>query len=83
MKKLALLGVLALGGCGSIHNLATGPQVFGGVRHDLWAFENVCKGQALALDIPFSFPIDVALLPLTSLFETVRVLTGWPPPRHP
>ena len=81
MKRLLAAALLIpLAGCGSIYNLATGPQVYGGVRHDVWAFDHVCKGQALIFDVPFSFAVDTGLLPLTALFELVRWTTGWPPP---
>ena len=86
MKAVALgLGLLLLGGCGvgSIYNLATGPQVYGGVRQDLWWTQHVCKGAVAMLDIPSSAVLDTGLLPVTALFELLRWLTGWPPPGVP
>jgi uncharacterized protein YceK len=83
MRLAALaLALLTLSGCfvGSIYNLATGPQVYGGVRQDVWWFNHVCKGQVAMFDVPSSFVLDTGLLPLTALFELIRALTGWPPP---
>ena len=79
-RLLAAALLITLAGCGSIYNLATGPQVYGGVQHDVWAFHHVCKGQVLIMDVPFSAVVDTGLLPLTALFELVRWMTGWPPP---
>ena len=87
MKAVAALALLplSLSGCfvGSIHNLSAGPQVYGGVRQDLWWVENVCKGSVAYLDVPSSAVLDTGLLPLTALFELVRWLTAWPPPGVP
>jgi len=82
MRKLLLGLVLAgsLAGCGTMVNLSTGPQVYGGVRQDLWASEHVCKGSIALMDVPSSFVLDTALLPLTACFEMFRWITGWPPP---
>jgi len=83
VKVLAAALLLPLVGCGSIYNLATGPQVYGGVQNDLWAIEHACKGAVLMFDVPFSAAVDTGLLPLTALFELVRWMTGWPPPGVP
>lgn len=75
MKKLgALVLVAALSGCGSILNFDAydgGPRVYGGVRLDasgqLWSDDVVGY-----VDLPFSFVVDTALLPVYLLFEAFR-----------
>lgn len=77
--RIVVLVVLSMQvGCGTIANLAEGPAVYGGVRHDTRPMELLAAGFA-AWDIPFSAVLDTALLPITGLFELVRWLSGWPP----
>jgi len=83
MKIVAALVLLALGGCGSIYNLGSGPQVYGGLRQDVEWTGTRCLGDFRNVgwvDLPFSAAVDTGLLPLTALFELVRWMTGWPPP---
>ncbi len=76
---LLALGLLSLGGCGSILNLATGPQVYGGVQVDLDCAQQRCTAGLGYLDLPFSAVLDTGLLPVTAIFEGIRAATGWPP----
>ena len=82
MKTIAALALLSLGGCGSFVNLATGPQVYGGVLADVELTETRCVGSLRYVgytDLPFSAVVDTGLLPITAIFEGLRCATGWPP----
>lgn len=78
-----LLGffLLAQTGCGTLANLAEGPVVYGGIRHNGKPRDLNPAFIFIALDYPFSAVLDTALLPITGLFELIRWQTGWPP--HP
>ena len=79
MKRvLAMLGFLALGGCGTVHNLGAGPQVYGGVRYNA-AHMVGCAGWNYVFDQPGCAILDTALLPVTVTCVGVRAVTGWPP----
>ena len=74
MKISALLLCAALSGCGSIMNFDYydgGPRVYGGVRIDAggrcWNDDVVGY-----VDLPFSFVVDTALLPIHLCFEAFR-----------
>jgi len=74
--------LLTLSGCGSICNLATGPQFYGGVQEDVRVTQVTLMGNLRIIgytDLPFSAVLDTALLPVTGLFELLRALSGWPP----
>lgn len=73
-KVLACLMTAALSGCGSIMNFDYydgGPRVYGGVRIDAsgrcWNDEVVGY-----VDLPFSFVVDTALLPIYLVVEAFR-----------
>lgn len=73
-KTWALILVTAMSGCGSILNFDAydgGPRVYGGVRLDagghLWSDDVVGY-----VDLPFSFVVDTALLPIYLVFEAFR-----------
>jgi uncharacterized protein YceK len=80
MKNAALaLGLLMLGGCGSILNLGIHPEIYGGVRYDLEVHGSSCMPIGpLYCDIPFSFVLDTALLPVTAIVEGIRWATPAP-----
>jgi len=79
---LTLSAGALLAGCGTVHNLTKGPEVYGGVRYDWHVFRNsdMESGAFAMWDLPFSLVLDTALLPVTAMFELIRWLTGWPPP---
>ena len=78
MKAVAALVLLALAGCGTLEDLGGGrfakalygptpaPHVFGGVRVDVFtAGQSRALGWFHFLDIPFSLPFDLVLLPVS------------------
>lgn len=75
MKKIqCLVLAMVLTGCGSIMNFDHydgGPRVYGGVRLDasgsLWSDDVVGY-----VDLPFSFVVDTALLPIYLVVEAFR-----------
>ena len=79
MKRAALLLLLATGGCGTFRSVATASEhrwAYSGVRDNLavrrWPYD--CSGMAgcaATLDLPFSFLLDTALLPLTLPLELI------------
>ena len=76
---LLVVALVSIVGCNTMVNLVEGPHVYGGVR--MIANNRYIEAVTFnALDLPFSFALDTALLPLTALFELIRYLTGWPPP---
>src|SRR6267378_3488292 len=83
MRAIQVLAIacslLMTGGCETIINLTEGPHVYGGVRN---AFhQGDMESSVIAMfDLPFSFVLDTALLPVTALCELLRWMTGWPPP---
>ena len=72
MKAVAALALLALGGCGSIANLAEGPRIYGGLRKDVEWFDSPCTAGLGFLDFPLSAALDTALLPVTVVCEACR-----------
>ena len=79
-----MLGALALGGCGTIHNLTNDPRIYGGVREDVNEMGDTgpCSvGFVLVFDLPFSLVLDTACLPFTLVYELVRPEA--PAPREP
>lgn len=84
-RRLVLVALTAclLGstGCGTLHNIGyrnDGPAIYGGVAFDIDLLDpaNSCKGEGVVLgplDMPFSFALDTATLPITLLCE----LFGW------
>lgn len=75
-----MVGVLLtmfLGGCGTMNNLGEGPHVYGGVR-SVGRYHEPMGNFASYCDLPFSFAMDTAILPVTSLAELSRWITGWP-----
>jgi uncharacterized protein YceK len=72
--------ILLMMGCGSVYNLTQGPQVYGGTRYDWHMFSDsdLESGTFAFYDLPFSFILDTALLPITGIFELLRWITGWP-----
>jgi uncharacterized protein YceK len=78
-RRLIILVLIALTGCATIENLTEGPVVYGGLR-DIFVKRRDMEGQTFALaDAPFSAVLDTALLPVTTLFELIRWMSGWPP----
>ena len=77
----ALLAML--GGCGTIKDLGdAGPRVYGGTRSDLDFIEHgACKmpGVCCLPDLPLSFALDTAIIPVTGAFELYRLIKGDPP----
>lgn len=71
----AVLAATLLGGCGTIGNLFTHPEVYGGVRDDLKS-HGIEAAAFTVLDLPISFAADTALLPVTGLCGLVRWLNG-------
>ena len=78
MKAAAALALVALAGCGTIEDLAgsryseacfgpgPAPHVFGGVRVDVFtAGQAHTWGAVHYVDVPFSFVLDLALLPVS------------------
>jgi uncharacterized protein YceK len=76
MKSVAALALLSLAGCGTIADASGGmdapfdgppPHVFGGVRVDVFMASQTSRtlGWLHYLDIPFSLPLDVVLLPVS------------------
>lgn len=75
MKNLlALVLVASLSGCGSIMNFEhfdSGPRVYGGVQID--ASGDCWEENAIGIvDLPFSFVMDTALLPVYLVFALFR-----------
>lgn len=74
MRHFCLALVLTLSGCGSILNFDAykgGPRVYGGVRLD--ASGSVWSDDVVGyVDLPFSFVVDTALLPIYLVFEAFR-----------
>ena len=87
MKRFlcAALLVTTLLGCGTIGNMIEGPMVMGGLRTDIHFLseEHDLESYTIAMyDIPFSFALDIGMLPITLLSELFRWITGWPPKYH-
>ena len=80
LVAMGLMALSFLGGCGTIANLTEGPVVYGGVRGDWHRQESGTAGSSFfnLVDLPFSFVLDTALLPITASFELIRALSGWP-----
>jgi len=73
MKTCALiLGLLLLGGCGTIENLHLGPSIYGGVRQDVEWMGGQCMAGLGFLDFPFSLVLDTVLLPVTVAFALTK-----------
>ena len=79
MRRAGLiLGLLALTGCGTVHNLGAGPKIYGGVRYNA-AHMHGCAGWTFLFDQPGCAILDTLCLPFTLIFELTRALSGWPP----
>ena len=86
---LALALLLPAAGCSTlnqIHAQSEGPAAFGGMRYNAarWALPSTSPGDhaAMVLDFPFSFALDVLLLPIAGINEIVAngiVVTHAPP----
>lgn len=73
-KLGAIVMTVLLSGCGSIMNFDywdRGPKVYGGVRIDV---EGHCWNDRVVgfVDLPFSFVVDTAFLPIYLVFEGFR-----------
>lgn len=79
--RIAALLSVSLVGCGTINNLGEGPHVYGGVR-SLGLYGEPMGNMASYCDLPFSFALDTGILPITSLAELARWITGWPARSH-
>jgi uncharacterized protein YceK len=86
-RRGLLLGVLLLGGCGTIGSLANDQKIYGGVRHDADEIgnSNQCSSGLVAVfDTPFSAALDTAALPFTLIYAIFRPAPhAPPPPAHP
>jgi general secretion pathway protein G len=58
-----------------------GPHVYGGVR-SVGRYGDLAGDMLSYCDLPFSFALDTGFLPVTSLAELSRWVTGWPPFSH-
>jgi len=82
MRRIILACWLLLAtGCGTMMQWGIGPANYGGVQFDLYIFHETQKsaltsefwfGILAILDIPFSFVLDTALLPFTTLLTLIR-----------
>jgi uncharacterized protein YceK len=79
MKTLLLCANLLACGCGTSLSFFSEPRVMGGTRIDIGAATTEERGYIssglrtlLILDLPFSFALDVATLPITLWFEIFR-----------
>ena len=84
-RRWALLAILtlAVSGCGTFNDALGGHtdsgsapssqtfRIYGGVRWDVEIMEDEAWGWLFLLDLPFSFALDTALLPLTVLYAIV------------
>lgn len=75
---------LSLCGCGTIGDLFSHPRIFGGTRHDIAMIggDDRDRGDLSlyrpfgVLDLPLSFVLDVALVPVTGPIEIYRAARG-------
>ena len=68
-----MIGLLGLGGCGTIGNLMEKPQIYGGLRYDISEVgrgTGPCNpGILMVFDVPFSLALDTVVLPFTVIYE--------------
>jgi uncharacterized protein YceK len=86
LRRWSLLGLLLLGGCGTIGNLANDPGIYGGTRYDVDEMGNwgPCSAGIVAVfDLPFSVVLDTAALPFTLIYTLVKPEPPPPPSRRP
>src|SRR5688572_10144930 len=89
---IGVASVFLITGCGTTHNFVSrpdGPRIYGGVAFDLEMVhpDNSCKGLGVvfgSLDLPLSFVLDTATLPITAFCELLgcRRSEG-PTPKEP
>jgi len=75
--------VTLLQGCGTVQNLIDGPEIYGGVRTDIYCPNDLEEAVFAMYDLPFSAILDTALIPVTGLFALTRPLFSWPPHSMP
>ncbi len=83
LRRGLLLGMLLLGGCGTIGNLSNDPSIYGGTRYDVneMGTPGPCSmGIVAVFDLPFSVVLDTAVLPFTLIYELVKPAPPPPPP---
>jgi len=86
LRTGSLIGLLLLGGCGTIGNLANDPRIYGGVRYDVGELGNTgpcSSGIVACFDLPFSVALDTAVLPFTLIYELLRPAPEPAPQRPP
>lgn len=80
MRTLLLALCITLTGCASLTNTQVDdPKIFGGTQMDLQAMDAGQYGPLPYFDLPLSFALDTAFLPLTLVSFAVRERVERPP----